>query len=119
MQTILQVTFHGISSSAAVEEDVRRSVQELEAVFSEIVSCRVSIEVPHRDHHRGRPFRVAVDVGMPGRHLVAGRASDEDTSHEDVYVAIRDAFRGVRRQLDDYMRSRRGEVKAHNPGAAG
>ncbi len=30
------------------------------------------------------------------------------------YVAIRDAFNAARRQLQDYVRSRRGEIKVHD-----
>jgi cold shock CspA family protein len=33
----------------------------------------------------------------------------------DVYVAVRDAFRAARRQLEDYARKRRGHVKTHEP----
>jgi ribosome-associated translation inhibitor RaiA len=37
---------------------------------------------------------------------------------DDVYVSIRDAFDAARRQLEDYERRRRGQVKAH-PRASG
>jgi hypothetical protein len=42
---------------------------------------------------------VRVDLGMPGRHAMAGRTAGADPAHEDIYVAIRDAFRAARRQL--------------------
>jgi ribosome-associated translation inhibitor RaiA len=35
------------------------------------------------------------------------------TQHEDVYVAIRDAFDAMSRQLEDFARKQRGEVKTH------
>ncbi|MDX1488117.1 MAG: cold shock domain-containing protein, partial [Acidiferrobacterales bacterium] len=34
-------------------------------------------------------------------------------AHEDVYVALRDAFAAARRQLGDYARRRRGDTKVH------
>jgi ribosome-associated translation inhibitor RaiA len=113
MQVPLQITFHEIPASETVENDVRRSVDELEKFCDRIVSCRVSIDAPHRHHHQGRRYRVLVDLGVPGTHLVAGRSPDEDAGHEDVYIAIRDSFRAVTRQLEDYVRQRRGEVKLH------
>jgi hypothetical protein len=38
-----------------------------------------------------------------------------DILHEDPYVAVRDAFPAVQRQLEDYERERRGDVKRHAP----
>ena len=34
-------------------------------------------------------------------------------AHEDVYVAIRDAFNAAGRKLQDYARRRRGKTKTH------
>jgi ribosome-associated translation inhibitor RaiA len=100
MQQPLQVTFHGLPVSETVEQDVRRAAAELEAEFPRIVSCRVSIELPHRHQQQGRRYRVRVDAAIPGVHVVAGRAAAEDPAHEDVHVALRHAFEAVRRQLE-------------------
>jgi len=35
--------------------------------------------------------------------------------HKDIYVAIRDAFKATRRQLQDYARKQSGAVKHHEP----
>jgi hypothetical protein len=34
---------------------------------------------------------------------------------EDVYVALRNAFDAAKRQLEDYVRLLRGDVKTHEP----
>jgi ribosome-associated translation inhibitor RaiA len=39
---------------------------------------------------------VRVDLRVPGREIVASREH-----HEDVYVALRDAFESAHRQLED------------------
>ncbi|HLL23309.1 MAG TPA: hypothetical protein VK427_14325 [Kofleriaceae bacterium] len=39
--------------------------------------------------------------------------------HEDIYVAVADAFRAARRQLADHSDMRRGFVKTHLIGRAG
>ena len=39
----------------------------------------------------------------------------EHTDYRDVDIAIRDAFDEARRQLEDYARRQRGQVKAHEP----
>jgi cold shock CspA family protein len=73
----------------------------------------VAVETPHRHHHRGNLFHVRIDITVPGRELVVGRSPAAHHAHEDVYVAIRDAFRAAARQLEDHARLVRGEVKTH------
>ncbi len=41
------------------------------------------------------------------------RAKPLDHSHEDVYVAVRDAFNAAARRLEDHARRMRGDVKTH------
>jgi ribosome-associated translation inhibitor RaiA len=113
MKLPLQITFHQLPPSPALEADIRQAAEELEGALDGIISCRVLVEMPHRHHQQGRLFRVRVDVGVPGGHIVAGRAPDEHAAHEDAHVAVRDAFRAVRRQLDDRAQRLRGEVKTH------
>ncbi|MGZ5863734.1 MAG: HPF/RaiA family ribosome-associated protein [Methyloceanibacter sp.] len=36
-------------------------------------------------------------------------------AHEDVYVAIRDAFDAAVRQVEDHVRRMRGDTKTHTP----
>ena len=113
MKRPLQITFRGLPPTPTLEARVRASVDELETLFDGIVSCRVSIETPHRHHHKGALYRVRVDLGVPGRHIVVGRSPDEHAAHADPYVAVRDAFRAVGRKLEDYARRLHGEVKTH------
>jgi ribosome-associated translation inhibitor RaiA len=101
MHLPLQVTFHGLSASESVEEDVRKHLADVVTAFPRLVSCRVSIELPHRHQHQGGHYRVRVEIGVPGLRAVATHAAENDPAHEDVHVAIRDAFRAVRRQLED------------------
>ena len=78
-----------------------------------MVGCRVVIEAPHRRHRSGNLFHVHVDATVPGKELVVRRDPREHGSHEDVRVAIRDAFDATRRELKDEARRRRGQVKRH------
>jgi ribosome-associated translation inhibitor RaiA len=102
MQLPLQVTFHGLSASESVEREVQERLADLEKSFPRIISCRVSIELPHRHHQQGRQYRVLVNLGVPGFHAVAAHPEDQNAEHEDVHLAIRDAFRAVRRQLEEH-----------------
>jgi cold shock CspA family protein len=44
---------------------------------------------------------------------VANREPGEDHAHEDIHVAIRDAFDAARRRLQDHMRRLDGQLKQH------
>jgi ribosome-associated translation inhibitor RaiA len=112
MQTLPQITFHQIPPSEALEAQVRDRIADLERLFDGIVSCRVSIDGPHR-HHQGGLFRVLIELGVPGHRIVVGRSSDDTAAHADAHVAVRDSFRAAHRQLDDYVRRRHGDVKSH------
>ncbi len=113
MQTSLKITFLHMAPSPALEEDVRRCVDELETCFERMISCRVVIEAPHHHQHHGGLYGVRLEIGVPGHRLMVTRSPDHHAVHEDGHVAVRDAFRAARRELEDHARRIRGEVKRH------
>jgi ribosomal subunit interface protein len=113
MQVPLEIRFHNVDPSPALEQAIRERVAKLEQFADDIVSCRVTVEAPHRHHRQGKLFKVSVDVRLPGGEVVANRDPAAHHAHEDVMVSLRDAFKAVRRQLQDYVRTRRGKVKTH------
>ena len=112
MPAWLQITFRNIDASPSVEERVRERARELEQFHDRILSCRVVIEAPNRRRH-GDLYHVRIDLKVPGREIVVKRDPPEHHAHEDIHVAVRDAFDAVRRQLEDHVRRRRGDVKIH------
>ena len=113
MQTPFQITFHGLPHSPAVEGKVRAAVEKLGKHSVEIIGCRVVIEIPHRHHTAGNAFHVQVTLTVPGETLVADREPNQHTTHKDLYVAIRDAFDAIERQLEEHQQRRHGQVKSH------
>ena len=110
MQIPLQITIRDVEHSEALEAHIRGKVEKLEEFFKHITSCRVVVEVPHKHHHQGKQFNVRIDIGVPGSEIVVNR-----DHAEDVYVALRDAFDAAKRQLEDYARKIRGDIKTHEP----
>lgn len=110
MQTPLQITIRNVEPSEALETRIRDKAQKLEEFFKHITSCHVVVESPHKHHHQGKQFNVRIDIGVPGNEIVVNR-----DHHEDVYVALRDAFDAAKRQLEDYARITRGDIKTHEP----
>lgn len=117
MEPPFELQFRNMDPSPAIEAAVRKHVDKLKSFNGDIIRCRVAIESPHKHQYKGKLYHVVVNVLMPGKEIVVSRAPDDQQAHEDVYVAIRDAFDAARRQIQDYIRIRRGKVKAHEPPA--
>lgn len=113
MQLPLQITFRHMQPSEAIETRIRQEAAKLEKMFERILGCRVVVEAPHKHHHQGNLFHVRIDLTVPNEELVVSRERHDQQAHEDAYVVIRDAFNALQRQLEDYVRRRRGDVKTH------
>lgn len=81
--------------------------------FQRITGCHVVVAQPHRHHRGGRLSSVRIDVVVPGGEIVVNRDQHLDHTHEDVFVALRDAFAAARRRRDDHVRRMRGDEKRH------
>jgi ribosomal subunit interface protein len=119
MQMPLQIAFRNMEPSAAIEARVRERAKKLDRYHDRIMSCRVVIESPHRHHHQGKVFHVRLDVTIPQGEIIVNREPEENHAHEDVFVAIRDAFDAMQRRLQDHLRQQRGAVKTHHPSPRG
>jgi len=97
-----------VPASDAVTAKINDRVTKLERFFDRIMACRVTIEQTQRRHHQGKLFNVRIDLTVPGSELLVNR--DE---HEDLYVAIRDAFDAMERKLESHAKIIHGEVKQH------
>lgn len=113
MQLPLQIVFRNLEWTEAIAVKLRERAAKLDEYCDSIMSCRVAVEAQHKHHRRGNHYHVRIDVTVPDSELVASREPDEHHAYADVYVAIRDAFNTMQRQLEDYERRRRRQVKAH------
>ena len=113
MQIPLQITFRHMEHSDALDAKIREKVQKLEQFAKHIMSCRVTVDLEHKHHQQGKLYGVKIDITLPETVIIADRHPDKHHAHEDVYVALRDAFDASRRQLEDYVRIQRGKVKEH------
>lgn len=137
MEVPVQVTFRNMPPSEAIEANIREKANKLASFHNRIMSCRVVVEAPHRHHRKGKAYAVRIELTVPGGELVVNRAptrleaaklsllgrSEKELTksrepsrqgaHEDVYVAIRDAFNAAGRKLQDHVRRQSGAVKIH------
>jgi len=127
----IQIAYRNMEPSESISARVNAEAAKLNRYFDRITSCRVVVEAPHRHHRRGEPFHVRIELGVPREELVVTQAPspkhgledggtskwvkhlEPDGRHKEMYVTIRDAFKAARRQLEDYVRRLRGDVKIH------
>jgi ribosomal subunit interface protein len=109
----LDISFRDIDPSPAIEARIREKIAKLDQFFERAISCKVVVEARHHHQHKGRLYNVRIHLAIPGEDLLVGHEHKLDHAHEDVYVAIRDAFDALGRQLQDRVRRWQGAVKLH------
>jgi ribosomal subunit interface protein len=109
----LKVTYRGFDSSEAVNMTLKQHVEKLERFRARATSCEVVVSKPHRHHSQGQIFHIELRLHIPGRNIFVNREPEHNDAHADVYIAIRDAFNAMERQLEDVVRIRRGSIKQH------
>ena len=110
MQVPVQIAFHGVDHSEAVDSRIREKVTKLDHLFDRATACRVVIEHQHRSRSnlstKDQPFRVAVELDVPGATLIAGKDSkgpEAVKAHTDINAAIAATFANMERQLKEYV----------------
>jgi ribosome-associated translation inhibitor RaiA len=123
MDTPVEIVFHNLQTSPALEADIRKRVEKLDRLYPHLVGCRVSVELLHRQHQTGNVFDVHIDLRVPGDEIVVSRephhAKEKFAHADDAGVAVRDAFRAAERRLLEFKRKQRGDVKVHDDSFAG
>jgi len=113
MQLPLQITFRHMDSSPAVEAAIRQHAEKLERFSDRIMACRVVVEAPHHHQRKGKLYSIRIDLTVPGEQIPVTHSGPQNHAHEDIYVAIRDAFNTAGRLLEDHVRKFRGDAKSH------
>jgi ribosome-associated translation inhibitor RaiA len=108
MKRPLQITSRDFILTEPIETQIRKHVEGLEGFFDRLTGCHIVLEAPTVHHHRkGGPFNVRIILDVPKTQLTVNHQHAEDLS-----VAVREAFDAARRQLEDYARELRGDVKS-------
>ena len=109
MVNSLNIKFHNIPASEAVEAEIRKRAEKLSQISDRINRCDVTVETNGKHKQQGHLYEVRIDLTIPGAEIVLNRTHP----NEDVYVAVRDAFDAAARKLKEHIQVQRGDVKAH------
>jgi ribosome-associated translation inhibitor RaiA/cold shock CspA family protein len=114
MQTPLEIAFHNMQPSEAVEAEIRKRAEKLDRIYERLVGCRVSVEGLHKQHRTGNVYEVHIEMMVPGQNLVVSREphrAKERFANPDIYASVREAFKAAERQLKDFKERQRGDIK--------
>lgn len=109
----LKIDFQNMDPSEYIATRIKSRAGKLGRVCDRVIGCHVTVQAPHRRHRKGNAYSVRIVTNLPGGSVVVGRDPGNQDARADVYVAIRDAFDALERQLASRAQRRRGEMKAH------
>ena len=131
MKSQMQITFRNVKRSEEIERWIRAEVAKLEMLYSQLMGCRIAVEVPHRHHRRGNLYHIRIDLTLPRGEIVVkreaglsararqlgerkvGKHAEVEVPHKVLRQAVNDAFKAAGRRLQDYARRQRGDIKTH------
>jgi ribosome-associated translation inhibitor RaiA/cold shock CspA family protein len=113
MQTGVEIVFHNMDRSPAVEARVSERIDRLERRFGRLTSFRATIDAPHRHHHKGKHYAVRLEAHVPSGILTIDREPGDDNAHADILVTVRDAFDAMERKLKAWADTHGGRPEAH------
>lgn len=107
----LKIDFLHMEPSEALSQTITEKCQKLINMSDHITHCHVTIESPHKHHSTGQQFQIGIQLSVPGKTLTVSQHGSATPEHQDAYVAVRDAFKSMQRQLKSYTDKQKGHVK--------
>jgi putative sigma-54 modulation protein len=126
MSTPIEVHFHGIDKSEAIEGRVRDKVAKLEKHCGRMTRCRVVLEAPHRSPTKPKVFQIKIEINLPHRRpIVVTHEREGSHASTELRLAIRDAFEaalrkvgGVSHRMSERTKLERGRRRPRANGSA-
>jgi len=95
----VQIFFHNIEQSNPLVDAVDKRLRKLMRYCGHILTGRIVIDSPHNHRHKGKVYSVNIDIHFAGYDIRVSHEQHDKSEHEDLYVAIRDAFNIAERQF--------------------
>ncbi|MBQ86864.1 MAG: RNA polymerase subunit sigma-54 [Gammaproteobacteria bacterium] len=99
MTNDFQIVFHNMDQSTLISDAVNKRISKLQRFCDRILAGRVVLDSPHNNHHKGKVYSVGLEIHTPSKEIRVNQEQHDNHAHEDLYVAIRDAFNAAERQL--------------------
>lgn len=113
MEEQVDIVFRNMDRQDYLVRIIEEKIAKLDQFYNHIISGTVIVEQPHKNHETGNSYHVTVEINVPGKRIVSSRDPGPRNRHTDPAATINDAFAAIARQLEDYGRQQRGDVKTH------
>ena len=103
MKLPVQISFHGIDRSEALEALINKEVEGLHKFDADLISCRVAVESEgrHQNQGRERSFRFCLTAPVHGFVM--------NTKNEDAHRGVREVLASLTREVKDSGAKKRGD----------
>lgn len=88
MRRPVQLTFRNMAGSPALEQEIRARAAWLETFYSDLVGCRVLVEIRHRHRGRGRLVHVRIELSLPGEDVIVSHEPTLQATIKDLQVDL-------------------------------
>ena len=111
MHAPIQISYQSVLPSEEIEECIHREWDSLRDIGASITSSYVIVAHPRAKHFSGDPCRIRVHLTVEGcSDINVNHDPGAGRRHDAMQIAVRDAFRIVRRRLEDSMRRRNSDL---------
>ena len=111
MTSEFQIFYHNFEPTDAITDAVNKRIKKLERFCDHIITGRVVLDSPHNNHHKGKVYSVGLEIHTSQLEVRVNQDHHDNHAHEDLYVAIRDAFNAAERQLKSIDKKHRATVR--------
>jgi ribosome-associated translation inhibitor RaiA len=112
MSAHLEINFHGIEKSDALEAKIREKFNKLQRYFDRMSACRVVLEAPHRNSAKAKAFLVKIEISVPGQKPIIVHHEREGSSPQDeLGLLLRDGFEAATRRVDELSNKLAGRAR--------
>jgi ribosome-associated translation inhibitor RaiA len=109
MDIPLQITFRSMPHSDALERQIRERAGRLDALFDGVVSCHVVVGLEGHHHGGADRYHLSINVGLPGHEIIVSHHLSAEHQSEAAETTTGHAFDEADRQLEEWVRRRRGQ----------
>ncbi len=102
----LQITYRDIDPSDAIEARLRERVTRLNKFAKRATGLQVTVAAPHHHGQKGQLYQFTLELHLPREDIIIRQGDTPNHAHEDVYVAMRDAFAALERRIHDALGKR-------------
>jgi len=105
MHDPIDITYEGVLRSESIDGCIQQEWEGLSDIGASVTSSSVVVSQPGRKHFSGDPCRLRIRLTLEGgADITVNHDPGAGKRHDAMRLAVRDAFRIVRRRLEGSIR---------------